>query len=142
VVEAGDADGGTLKDGGLGRLLVVGGCMPHGARRGGAAQTRCAGGGCPLGIGGSRRKVVVPSNSVLDLVRAAAGSASRRHKDRAGGGTCMLVAIDEATPVALGWGLGLWGVGTGRGDSVRPRPTTVGDPSASERDKEAEERLE
>ena len=73
-----------------------------------------------LVVGGRGRKVVVPIELgpplfLLDLARAAAGSTSRGHKDGAGGGTCMLVAIDEATSVALGWGLGLRGVGTNTG---------------------------
>lgn len=129
VVKVGDTDGGTLEDGGLGGLLV-------GGREGGteavvplaelvaAALLRLdalaadvlAAALWLLAVGGGRRKVIVlvelsPVLFLLDLAGAAAGGTSRGHKDGAGRGPCTLVAIDKATTVALGRGLGVRGSG-------------------------------
>lgn len=129
VVEIGDADGGTLEDRGLGRLLVRG-------RQGGAeavvplaelvtaallgldalAADILAAALWLLAIDGSGREVIIlielgPVLFLLDLAGTAAGGASRWDKDGAGRGPCTLVAIDKTTTVTLGRGLGLRGSG-------------------------------
>ena len=142
VVEVGDADGGTLEDRGLGRLLVGGGEGSTEAVVSLAELVAAALLGLDalaadvlaaalwlLAVDGSRRKVIVlvelgPVLFLLDLARAAAGGASRGHKDGAGGGAGTLVAIDETTSVALGRGLGLWGAST---DTGRLPETTADD---------------
>lgn len=133
VVEIGDADGGTLEDGGLGGLLVRG-------RQGGAeavvalaelvaaallgldalAADVLAAALWLLAVDGSRREVVVlielgPVLLLLDLAGAAAGSTRGGLEDGAGGGAGTLVAIDEAASGALGGGLGLRGAGADTG---------------------------
>jgi hypothetical protein len=129
VVEVGDADGGTLEDGGLGGLLVGGG-------QGGAetvvalaefiatallrldalAADVLAAALWLLAVDGSGREIVIlielgPVLFLLDLAGAATGGASRGDEDGAGGGAGTLVAIDEAASVALWRGLGVRGAG-------------------------------
>ena len=133
VVEVGDADGGTLEDGGLGGLLVRGG-------QGGAetvvalaelvaaallgldalAADVLAAALWLLAVDGSGREVVIlielgPVLFLLDLAGATTSGAGRGLEDGAGGGACTLVAIDEAASVALGRGLGLRGAGADAG---------------------------
>lgn len=142
VVEIGDADGGTLEDRGLGRLLVRG-------REGGTeavvalaelvaaallgldtlAADVLAAALWLLAVGSGRRKVIIlvelgPVLFLLDLARAATGGTSRGNKDGARGGPGTLVAIDEATTVALGGGLGVWGSGA---DTRRVSEATAND---------------
>jgi len=142
VVEVSDADGGTLEDGSLGRLLVRG-------REGGAeavvplaelvaaallgfnalAADVLAAALWLLAVGGGGRKVIIlvelsPVLLLLDLARATTGGTSGVDEDGAGGGPCALVAIDEATPVTLGRGLGLRGAGA---DTRRVPEATTND---------------
>jgi hypothetical protein len=129
VVEVGDADGGTLEDRGLGRLLVRGGeggteAVVALAELVTAALLRLdaltadvlAAALWLLAVDGGRRKVIIlvelgPVLFLLDLAGAATGGTSRGDKDGAGRGPGTLVAIDEATTVALGRGLGVRGPG-------------------------------
>jgi hypothetical protein len=133
VVEIGDADGGTLEDGGLGRLLVRGGQRSAEAvvplaelvtaallRLDALAADVLAAALWLLSVQGCGREVVVlvelgPVLLLLDLAGAATGGASGGQEVGAGGGAGALVAIDEATAVALGGGLGLRGAGADAG---------------------------
>jgi len=129
VVEVGDADGGALEDGGLGRLLVRGG---QGSAEAVVALTELIAAALLgldaltadvlaatlglLAVDGSRREVVIlielgPVLLLLDLARTAAGGARSGYEVGAGRGPCTLVAIDEATSVTLGRGLGFRGAG-------------------------------